>query len=69
MVKRKVNKPLFLKISPDLSLDGIQDVVSVVQRDETKVDGLIISNSTLRRNFDLHGPFTTMKGGLTGKTD
>lgn len=67
MVKRKVNKPLFLKISPDLSLDGIQDVVSVVQRDETKVDGLIISNSTLRRNFDLHGPFTTMKGGLTGK--
>ena len=67
MVKRKVNIPLFLKISPDLSLDGIEDIVNVVQNQETKVDGLIISNSTVRRNFDLHGPFTTMKGGLTGK--
>ncbi|KAI6659319.1 Dihydroorotate dehydrogenase (quinone), mitochondrial [Oopsacas minuta] len=67
MLKRKVDKPLFLKISPDLSMDGIKDIVSVVQAPDTRVDGLIISNSTLRRNFDLHGPYVTMTGGLTGK--
>ena len=67
MKKRKVDKPLYLKISPDLSLDWIRDVISVAQCPETKIDGLIVSNSTLRRNFNLHGPFTTMTGGLTGK--
>ena len=67
MRKRKVDKPLYLKISPDLSLDGVRDIISVAQTSETKIDGLIVSNSTVRRNFNLHGPFATMTGGLTGK--
>ena len=67
MKKRKVDKPLYLKISPDLSLDGIRDIISVVLDPVTKIDGLIVSNSTLRRNLNLHGPFATMTGGLTGK--
>lgn len=67
MKKRKVERPLFLKISPDLTTQGIEDIINVVREDETKVDGLIVANSTIRRDFDLHGPYFRLSGGLTGK--
>src|SRR5450432_180340 len=40
-------KPLFLKIAPDLGLHQIDDVISVAL--EIKLDGLVISNTSISR--------------------
>jgi dihydroorotate dehydrogenase len=41
-------KPLLLKISPDLTLPQLDDVLSVVH--DQKLDGLIATNTTLKRD-------------------
>lgn len=42
--------PLLLKIAPDLSKEEQQDIADVVQKTKTKVDGIIVSNTTLSRS-------------------
>lgn len=42
--------PLLLKIAPDLTRDELRDVVDVVTRESTRVDGIVVSNTTLRRD-------------------
>lgn len=46
MDKHGKRKPLFVKVSPDLVLDIVTDIVSVVQ--ETKADGIVATNTTTR---------------------
>ena len=62
-------KPLLLKIAPDLTNEQLDDIVSIVV--ETKLDGLIATNTTIYRN----GLKTAEKrlkaignGGLSGQS-
>lgn len=61
-------KPILLKIAPDLSNDQIDDVIEVVQN--TKLDGLIATNTTISR-ADLKTSPSRIEaignGGLSGK--
>ncbi|HAZ92810.1 MAG TPA: quinone-dependent dihydroorotate dehydrogenase [Ferruginibacter sp.] len=43
-----VQKPILLKVAPDLSIEQVDDVVDLAL--EIKIDGLLISNTTLDRS-------------------
>lgn len=45
---KAVAKPLLLKIAPDLSQEQLEDVIDLAL--EIKLDGLVISNTTIERN-------------------
>ncbi len=55
-------KPLFLKISPDLTDDAVDELVDVAIA--CRVDGLIATNTTLARPFE--DPVAKEAGGLSG---
>jgi dihydroorotate dehydrogenase len=57
-------KPLFVKIAPDLSDDGLHAVIEVCLA--RKVAGLIISNTTIARPESLTGRHKVQMGGLSG---
>lgn len=58
--------PLLLKIAPDLSNEQLKDVADVIERSNCKVDGLIISNTTIDRPKDLTNQHKGETGGLSG---
>jgi dihydroorotate dehydrogenase len=63
--QKPVNKPVFLKISPDLTFSQIDEVISLYN--EVGLDGIIATNTTtdrkcLAENADHYG-----NGGLSGK--
>lgn len=64
----KISRPVFLKISPDLSFDQLDEVIEVVM--ETGVDGLVATNTSNRR-FGLDYTREEIEGfgqgGLSGK--
>uniref|UniRef100_UPI00358F4F01 dihydroorotate dehydrogenase (quinone), mitochondrial n=1 Tax=Myxine glutinosa TaxID=7769 RepID=UPI00358F4F01 len=55
---------IFLKISPDLSLQDQADIAQVTM--ELNVDGLIVSNTTVSRPASLVSPNCNEVGGLSG---
>jgi dihydroorotate dehydrogenase len=57
-------KPVFVKIAPDLSPEGLEAVVSVALA--RNIAGLIISNTTLARPDTLRSPHKSQTGGLSG---
>ena len=57
------NKPLFVKIAPDLTFDQLDDVLDVVRK--TKLAGIIATNTTISR--DELSLVTSETGGLSGK--
>lgn len=61
-----VAKPILLKIAPDLTNSQLDDIVEIVQ--ETKIAGVIASNTTISR-ADLQSGESQKKemGGLSGK--
>ncbi|XP_050679122.1 dihydroorotate dehydrogenase (quinone), mitochondrial isoform X2 [Leptidea sinapis] len=59
--------PLLLKLAPDLSVDEMKDIVSVINKKDSRVDGLIISNTTFDRNNLSNQEFAHETGGLSGK--
>lgn len=66
--RQEISKPILLKISPDLSEEEINDIISLAV--EIKLDGLVVANTTIKRE-NLQ---TTNKelqkigvGGLSGK--
>lgn len=66
--KKEPQKPILLKIAPDLTDDQLVDIVDIVN--ETKIDGVIATNTTIDRS----GLITEEKeveaigaGGLSGK--
>lgn len=66
--KKKSPKPVLLKIAPDLSNEQLDDIVAIVN--ETKIDGLIATNTTINRNNLKTDPTTLTSiglGGLSGK--
>lgn len=58
-------QPLLLKLAPDLSESERQDVAEVVLNKKTKVDGLILCNTTTSRP-KLMSPNKEESGGLSG---
>lgn len=59
-------RPVLIKIAPDLSLAELSDVVEVLKDKKCKVDGLIVSNTTIQRD-DLQSKHNGEVGGLSGK--
>lgn len=56
-------KPLFVKIAPDLTLGEIDDVLAVVH--EAKFTGIVATNTTLDRSMLARDPH--IDGGLSGR--
>lgn len=67
-VKKKNPKAILLKIAPDLTNEQLDDIIEIVK--ETKIDGVIATNTTISRE-NLHTPDSKLQacgaGGLSGK--
>lgn len=66
---KQINKkPILLKIAPDLTNGQLDDIIDIIQ--ETKLDGIIATNTTISRNLP-NTPTNTVEeignGGLSGK--
>lgn len=66
--RNKLSKPvpLLLKISPDLNEAELKDIASVIQKKGTKIDALIVSNTTIARPESLVSVNSAEIGGLSG---
>jgi len=60
----QVEKPIFVKIAPDLSPEGLAAIVATCLA--KKICGLIISNTTLARPATLTSSHKSETGGLSG---
>jgi dihydroorotate dehydrogenase len=59
-------KPILLKIAPDLTDDQLLDIIGIVA--DTKIDGVIASNTTIeRKNLQSERSLQNEMGGLSGK--
>jgi len=66
--EKNIQKPLLLKISPDLNQHDLDDIVDLAM--EIKLDGLVAANTTIRRNNLITSEkeiFEIGSGGLSGK--
>jgi len=59
-----VEKPVLVKVAPDLSVDDIADIAEVVLA--VGMDGMIVSNTTIGLRDQLHDPQAGEMGGLSG---
>ena len=59
-----VRRPLLLKIAPDLTLQQLDGVVRVAR--DRRIDGMIVSNTTIARPETLRSPLARESGGLSG---
>ena len=62
---KEKSKPILLKIAPDLTNEQLLDIVDIVK--ETKIDGVIATNTTIERNNLVSSKNAIEKGGLSGK--
>jgi dihydroorotate dehydrogenase len=65
--KRTIRKPVLLKISPDLSLQHLDEIISLAE--QTGVDGIIATNTSTRRSdliTDASHVQAIGNGGLSG---
>lgn len=64
--EKPVQKPILLKIAPDLTDSQLDDIVEIVQ--ETKIAGLIATNTTISREGLQSDPNLVKEaGGVSGK--
>lgn len=64
--KNVKEKAILLKIAPDLTDSQLLDIIDIVA--DTKIDGVIATNTTIeRQNLKSDLIFTEEKGGLSGK--
>lgn len=56
--------PVFLKVAPDLADADKSDIAELVRT--LRIDGLIVSNTTVARSGDLRSRHAGEKGGLSG---
>ncbi len=59
-------KPVFLKLAPDLAADEIGEIIETLRIAGSWLSGLIISNTTLDRPQELISDHKTENGGLSG---
>ncbi|MDF0715902.1 quinone-dependent dihydroorotate dehydrogenase [Muricauda sp. 334s03] len=63
---KQKEKPILLKIAPDLTDDQLLDIIEIVA--DTKIDGVIATNTTIeRKGLKSHLILSEEKGGLSGK--
>ena len=65
MAARRGTTPVLLKIAPDLADEELQDIADVAR--EKRLDGLIVSNTTIAREGLVAGPHAGETGGLSGR--
>ena len=58
-------RPVFLKIAPDLDEAALDDILAIAL--ERRIDGLIVSNTTIARPPSLRSPHRGETGGLSGR--
>ncbi len=59
-------KPILLKIAPDLTDDQLSDIIEIIEN--TKIDGVIATNTTIaRNNLKSEQGLIEENGGLSGK--
>lgn len=64
--KSQQRKPILLKIAPDLTDAQLLDIIEIVS--DTKIDGVIATNTTIeRKDLKSHGLLLEEAGGLSGK--
>ncbi len=64
-LKNEISRPILLKIAPDLTHEQLDDIVEIVL--ETKIAGLIATNTTIVREGLRSAKYTDETGGLSGK--
>jgi dihydroorotate dehydrogenase len=64
MAERHPRRPLLLKIAPDLTLAELDDIVGVALA--RRIDGMVVSNTTVARPDALRDPRRSETGGLSG---
>jgi dihydroorotate dehydrogenase len=62
--KKQIRKPILLKIAPDLTNEQLMDIIEIVK--DTKIDGVIATNTTISRE-GLTSESKNETGGLSGK--
>ena len=61
-----IEKPILLKIAPDLTDDQLLDIIDIVKT--TEIEGIIATNTTIsRKGLKSHLTLAEEKGGLSGK--
>ncbi len=64
--KQVIEKPILLKIAPDLTNEQLLDIIQIVE--DTRISGIIATNTTIaRENLKSDYYLTEEKGGLSGK--
>lgn len=64
--QKPVQKPILLKIAPDLSNEQLLDIIDIVK--ETEIAGVIATNTTIsREGLKSNAEVSTETGGLSGK--
>ena len=65
-IHARQERPIFLKIAPDLSDEQLKDIIKIVEK--TGIDGVIATNTTITRP-ELKSDFILIEeqGGLSGK--
>jgi dihydroorotate dehydrogenase len=63
--ERLVRRPVILKIAPDLTLVELDEIVKCARA--RKIDGMIVSNTTVSRPASLRDPLAVEPGGLSGR--
>ena len=64
-LKNGISRPILLKIAPDLTIEQLDDIVDIVK--ETKIAGIIATNTTIVREGLRSKRFNDETGGLSGK--
>ncbi len=65
-VKKVREKPILLKIAPDLTDEQLMDIIGIVK--DTKIDGVIATNTTIsRKNLSSSASLQQETGGLSGR--
>ncbi|MFZ3230771.1 MAG: quinone-dependent dihydroorotate dehydrogenase [Pseudobdellovibrio sp.] len=61
-INPKVEKPILLKLSPDLESDDLKRIIDTALANN--LDGFVLTNTTLSRNLEKKFP---LEGGISGK--
>ena len=61
---KSVKSKIFIKITLDLADEDLQDIISIAPK--YHVQGLVVCNTTIKRNYSLKDKFSNEKGGLSG---
>lgn len=66
-IESKRKPPLLVKIAPDLTDQDKKDITDVVLKTPGRIDGLIVTNTTITRPESLKSKYKGETGGLSGE--